>query len=82
MLIISIIERDCRIYNKDFQCRYIGAPCHSFDEARELVNAHCDWGNEISVTSYYQNGTSYAEVSRETGEVIKEYFVRGVESEF
>lgn len=80
-MLISVIERDYRLYNKDFQYRYIGTPCHNFDEARELVTAHCEWGTDISV-SFVENGTNYTEISRETGEVIKEYFVRAVKSEF
>ncbi len=75
-MLICVIERDNRIYNPDARDRFIGgSPCISFDGARELVYAHCEWGNEIFPV-YVDNGTNYREVVRETGEVVKEYFVR------
>lgn len=73
---LCVIERDNRIYNPDARERYIGgSPCMSFDAARELVYAHCEWGHDVSV-SYVNNGTNYNEIDRETGEVVKEYYVR------
>lgn len=75
---IIVIERNNNTYNKDFRDRVIGGICNTFDAARELVFAHCEWGHEISVTSYVNNGTDYWELDRETGEIVKEYFVRAL----
>ncbi len=75
-MMLCVIERDNRIYNPDARDRYIGgSPCVSYDGARELVCAHCEYGHDISV-SYVEDGTDYNEIDRETGEVVKEYFVR------
>lgn len=77
-MILFVIERDNRIYNPDARDRYIGgSPCISYGGARELVSAHCEWGHDL-FPSYVENGTNYAEVDRETGEVVKEYYVRQV----
>lgn len=78
MLIISVVEYDYSVKDPDFRARYIGAPCHSFDEARELVFSHAGYDTEISAVGYVQDGVDYAEISLETGEVLKEFFVRGV----
>lgn len=76
---IIVIERDNRIYNPDARDRYIGGdPCTSYDSARELVFAHVDWGCEVNVT-FVENGYNYIELSRETGEIMKEWFVRQIE---
>lgn len=76
---IIVIERDNRIYNPEARDRFIGgSPCSNFDSVRELVFAHCDWGNDISA-SYVNNGTNYIEINRETGEIEKEYFARVVD---
>ena len=78
MLLINVIERNYAITNPDFQCRYIGSPCRNFDEARELVAAHCEHNHDISVDHYIDNGTFYMEIDRDTGELMKEYFVVGI----
>ena len=81
MQVIVVVERDYRL-GEDFQDRYIGGtPCVSFEGARELVYAHRERGNDISVESYVENGTIYAETSAETGELVKEYFVQLLVSE-
>lgn len=75
-MMLCVIERNYRISNPDARDRYIGgSPCVSYDSARELVYAHCERGNDISV-SYVENGTDYNEIDRETGELVKMYFVR------
>ena len=75
---IVVIERDNRIRNKDARDRIIGgSPSASFESARELVFAHREWGNEI-FPSWVDNGTNYDEVNSETGEVVKQYFVRAI----
>ena len=48
-MIIAVVERDLTIANEDFQDRYIGAPCRSFDEARELCCAHLGRHNDMHV---------------------------------
>ena len=75
MMTIVVIERDYSIRDEDLRDRYIGAPCRSFEEARELVYAHHHYGGDYN-TSYVNNGTNYIEISGETGEILAEYFVR------
>lgn len=75
MKTIVVIERDYSIKNPELQDRYIGTPCHTFEEARELVYAHRHWNGDYD-TNYIENGTNYIEISGETGEVLAEYFVR------
>lgn len=75
---IIVIEKD---YSKpeDICERYLGVPCHSFDEAFELVYAHVNQFDETDVhVSYVHNGTNYAETHAQTGELLKEFFVRAV----
>lgn len=73
--IIVIVERTFDFSDPDLCKRYIGAPCHTFEEARELVYAHRRRGCDF-FTSYVNNGTDYAEIDAETGEVVAEYYVR------
>ena len=81
MQIITVVERDFRLC-EDCRDRYIGGtPCVSFEGARELVYAHRERGNDISVENYIENGTVYAETSAETGEIVKEYYVKLLVSE-
>lgn len=75
MMTIVVIERDYSVKDPDLRDRYIGAPCRTFEEARELVYAHHHWSGDYN-TSYVENGTNYIEVSGDTGEVLAEYFVR------
>lgn len=75
-MLIAVIERNLKIENPDFRDRYIGAPCRSFDEARELCAAHLDRHNEMHTMEYIDGGTHYAETDCETGEIVKEFFVR------
>ncbi len=75
-MIIAVIERDYAIANEDFRDRYIGAPCRSFDEARELCAAHCCRHSELVTMEYVNGGTVYAEVSEETGEILKHFYVQ------
>lgn len=77
-MIIAVVECDYSIANPDFRDRYIGSPCYSFDEARELCAAHLFRHNELHVVDYIDNGVHYAETDWETGEVVKEFFVRVV----
>ena len=77
-MIIAVVERDLTIANEDFQNRYIGAPCRSFDEARELCCAHLSRHNDMHVLDYIDNGVHYAETDSETGEIVKEFFVRAI----
>jgi hypothetical protein len=77
-MIIAVIERDYAIANEDFRDRYIGVPCRSFDEARELCAAHLSRHNELHVVDYIDNGVHYAETDGDTGEIVKEFFVRAI----
>lgn len=75
-MIIAVVERDFSVANPDFRDRYIGAPCYGFDEARELCCAHLGYNNELHTVNFIDNGVQYAETDHETGEVLKEFFVR------
>ena len=79
-MIISVIERNYKL-PVDFRERYIGSPCKSWDESRELVCAHlaevedeADFRMEPT-----QRGRVYRATSKETGEILREYFVRCAE---
>lgn len=74
-MIITVIERDYT-NNLNHEVHYIGVPCESFEEAHELVLAHTNYCFNDLIVNYINNGTDYIEVSRETGEVIREFFVR------
>jgi hypothetical protein len=75
-MIIAVVERDYSIADPDFRDRYIGAPCRDFDEARELCAAHLGYRNKLNTVDYIDNGVRYAETDHETGEILKEFFVR------
>jgi hypothetical protein len=75
-MLIAVIERDNSVSNPYFRDRYIGSPCQSFDEARELCCAHLGYNSELEIHSFIDDGTHYVEISRETGEILKEFFVR------
>ena len=75
---IAVIEKDNRIPDNLTNPRYIGAPCHSFDEARELVCAHLEHNNEIYVADLVENGVTYYELDHYTGEILKEFYVKMV----
>lgn len=75
-MIIAVVERDFSIADPDFRDRYIGVPCRGFDEAKELCIAHLGYNNELHTVSYIDNGVRYAEIDSETGEILKEFFVR------
>jgi hypothetical protein len=77
-MIIAVVERDYSIANPDFRDRYIGAPCRSFDEARELCCAHLGRHNEMHTVEYIDDGTHYTEMDCETGEIVKEFFIRAI----
>ncbi len=77
-MIIAVVERDYAIVNEDFRDRYIGSPCRSYDEARELCAAHCGRHSELAIMEYVDNGTVYAEVSEETGELLKHFYVQWI----
>jgi len=72
---LCVIERNYEIANPDNRDRYFGAPCLSWEEASELVYANIGSREKVDV-SYVQNGTNYAVIDMETGEVLREYFVR------
>lgn len=74
--LIAVIERNYDVKDPDFRDRYIGAPCRSYDEARELCAAHISYHSELKTECYIDDGTIYAEVDTETGEIRKEFFVR------
>lgn len=77
-MIIAVVERDYSVTDRDFRDRYVGFPCHSFDEARKLCIARLYGHNELHIVGYIDNGTHYAEIYPKTGEVVKEFFVRVV----
>lgn len=76
----AVIEKNYQIRNTAHNVRYIGSPCTTAEEARELVYAHCDWGDviELARIDENENGFFYYETSTETGEITKEFFVRKV----
>lgn len=74
-MIITIVMRDYSVKDPYSRMRYIGAPCLTFEEAREVVYGHHHWGCDFH-TSYVDNGTDYIEINGETGELVAEYFVR------
>ena len=75
MKTVMVIGRDYSVKNPNMRDRYIGSPCRTFEEARELVYAHRHWNGDYNA-SYVENGVNYVEISGETGEVLAEYFVR------
>ena len=77
-MIIAVIERDYSIADPDFRDRYIGAPCQSYDEARELCCGHCGRHSELTTVQYIDGGVYYAEIDNETGEVLKEFYIRAI----
>lgn len=77
-MIIAVVEKDYAVANEDFRDRYIGSPCRSYDEARELCAAHLGYKNEMHVVEYIDSGVRYAETDHETGEILKEFFVRQI----
>ena len=76
----AVIEKDYNVKNEAFRFRYIGSPCFSAEEARELVYAHEDWGEQITLAHIDEEAGSYAyiEISHETGEILKEFFVKKI----
>lgn len=78
MSIITVVERDYAIADPDSRDRYIGCPCRTYEEARELCFAHMGRHTELIATEYVNNGVVYAEVSTKTGEIVKEFFVNQV----
>lgn len=74
----AVLEKDYRVKDRDYSVRYIGSPCHSTDEARELVYAHGDWGEKITLMHLGDDSESYAEISVETGEILKEFFIKRI----
>lgn len=75
---LCVIERNYEIANPENRDRYFGAPCLSWEEANELVYANVGSCEDVYV-SYIQNGTDYTVYNTETGEVLREYFVRLVD---
>lgn len=75
-MIIAVVERDYSVANPDFRDRYIGSPCQSYDEARELCAAHLGYRNELHTQEYVDNGVVYAEIDHETGELLKHFYVQ------
>lgn len=75
MQTIIVIERNYSYTDPDLRDRYLGVPCHGFEEARELVYAHHHRGCDYN-TIYVNNGVDYIETNGETGEIVAEYFVR------
>lgn len=76
MLTIAVIERDYSIVDEEMRDRYIGSPCRSFEEARELCIAHGPWHSNFETMAYTEDGYKYASISQYTGEVLKEFFVK------
>lgn len=74
----AVLEKDYRVKDFDHRVRYIGSPCHSADEARELIYAHGDWGEKITLMCVEDDSESYAEISVETGEILKEFFIKRI----
>lgn len=73
---ISVIERNYKL-PEDFSVRYIGSPCHSWDEARELACAHMAEIEDIADFRMdpTDRGRCYTATDRETGEILREYYL-------
>jgi len=80
MNIIIVIETNYAL-PEDFRERYIGAPCHSFGEAEELVRMHaCEIEEFASVQRYFvHNGERWYLSSTETGEILREYAIQYID---
>lgn len=78
-MIISVIECNYKL-PKDFCDRYIGSPCQSWDEARELACAHMAEIEDIADfrMDYTNHGRCYTATDRKTGEILREYFLTPV----
>ena len=78
-MIISVIERNYKL-PEDFRERYIGSPCKSWDEARELACAHMAEIEDVADfrMDYTDHGRCYTATDRETGEILREYFLTPV----
>ena len=77
---ISVIERNYKL-PEDFRERYIGSPCKSWEEARELASAHlCEVEDAamICMDVTDRGGRCYTATDRETGEILREYFLTPV----
>lgn len=77
-MIIAVVERSYLVDDPSLRDRYAGDPCQSYDEARELCAAHLGYKNEMHVVEYIDDGVQYAETDHETGEILKEFFVRRI----
>lgn len=75
-MIITVVERN---YNlpEDYRDRYIGSPCISWGEARELAMAHMYEVEDVAEfhMDYTDHGRKYTAIHRETGEILREYFL-------
>lgn len=78
-MIISVIERNYKL-PEDFRERYIGSPCKSWEEARELACAHMAEIEDVADfrMNYANYGRCYIATDRETGEILREYFLTPV----
>ena len=79
-MIITVVERNYRL-PEAYRERYIGSPCQSWDEARELVSAHlAEVGDEADFRmEHTDQGRVYRAMSKFTGELLRDYFVACVE---
>jgi hypothetical protein len=75
-MIITVVERNYRL-PEDFRERYIGSPCKTWDEARELSYAHLyEVEDEADFRmEHTERGRVYRALHKETGEILREYFV-------
>ncbi len=73
---ISVVERNYKL-PVDFRERYIGSPCKSWEEARELACAHMAEIEDVADfrMNYANYGRCYIATDRETGEILREYFL-------
>ncbi len=76
---ISVVERNYKL-PVDFRERYIGSPCKSWEEARELACAHMAEIEDVADfrMNYANYGRCYIATDRETGEILREYFLTPV----
>jgi len=79
-MIITVVERNYKL-PEAYRERYIGSPCQSWDEARELVCAHlAEVEDEADFCmEHTSRGREYRATSKLTGELFREYFVSCVE---
>lgn len=78
-MMVIVLKKDLDVKDPDFQLSYCGSPCHSLEEAAEIVYNRRKWICDMSV-EFVEGGMDYTEINRETCEIHAIYYVRAIES--